>query len=175
MCATKYCAQTCNSIARMRSQTKRAQKPRKPHAKRMIFDRVTRTNVLKTQNVTIFLCFSVWEGKGEGGRGERERRKGAPQARPEEGEGNKKGGGRRKEEGEGERLRAARRANHQAKASVASGTRAQRGDGAQQGERSEPCLQRKKKEREKRGEERRKGRERGCAPRGALLTWQRRA
>ncbi len=58
-------------------------------------------------------------------------------------------------------MRAVRRANHQAKASVASGTRAQRGDGAQQGERSEPCLQRKRKERKKRGKARERGRGRG--------------
>jgi len=51
-------------------------------------------------------------------------------------------------------------------ASVASG-----GKGKTECERSEPCLLRKRKERGKRGEKRKKGRERGCAPQGALLTW----
>ena len=60
-------------------------------------------------------------------------------------------------------MRAARRANHQARASVASGTRALRGDGAQQGERSEPCLQCKRKEREKEGQGEGEGEREGLA------------
>ena len=63
---------------------------------------------------------------------------------------------------------------HMRTARVASGTRAQRGKEGMQGERSESCLLRKSKEKKRRG---RKGgeRERGCAPRGALITRQGRA